>query len=157
MEAGHAPAAGRAQAGDKPCFSGSAKIAVALAATAMPFANTNCEEAERWLRILRVNGAVGNAMQALGLPEVPFESCPPLEGEDPCHPGSVDAVIATAVGEQYARGGADAITTEDLFAGVRAVYGPAFEGVLAARGTTSSEVLELVARRRASQAAMRQL
>ena len=73
MGTGHAPAESRTSATEKPNFFGSAKIAVALAATAMPFASTHCEEAERWLRILRVNGAVGNAMQALGLPEEPFE------------------------------------------------------------------------------------
>ncbi len=155
METAHAPAAGRTEAPEKPNFCGSAKIAVALAATAMPFASTNCEEAERWLRILRVNGAVGNAMQALGLPEEPFEACPPPDGDDHTRPGSVDAVIAASVEEMHERNG-DAVTTEDLFVAVRNVYGPAFERVLAARGTTSGEVLELVARRAASSAVMRQ-
>lgn len=152
----HAPATDTTPSGEKPSFRGSAKIAVALAATAMPFASTHCEEAERWLRILRVNGAVGNAMQALGLPEEPFEACGPVEGGDPRQPGTVEAVIAAAAEELRGRGG-EAITTEDLFAGVRSVYGPAFEGALAARGTTSSEVLELLARREANSAAMRQL
>jgi hypothetical protein len=154
MGTGHAPAASRTSAAEKPSFCGSAKIAVALAATAMPFASTHCEEAERWLRILRVNGAVGNAMQALGLPEEAFEACPPAEDDGPARPGSVDAVIAASVDEMHARGG-DAITTEDLFVGVRNFYGPAFERVLATRGTTSGEVLELVARRAASPAVMR--
>jgi hypothetical protein len=155
MVGGHAPATDRTRSGDKQCFHGSAKIAVALAATAMPFASTHCEQAERWLRILRVNGSVGNAMQALGMPEEPFEPCEPVEGEDPCRPGVVDAVIAAAAEELRGRGG-DAITTEDLFAGVRSVYGPALERALGARGTTSSEVLELVSRRGANAAAMRQ-
>jgi hypothetical protein len=155
MGTGHAPADSRTPAAEKPNFCGSAKITVALAATAMPFASTNCEAAERWLRILRVNGAVGNAMQALGLPEEPFEACPPSADDGPTQAGSVDAVIAAAVEELHERHG-EAITTEDLFVGVRNVYGPAFERVLAARGTTSGEILELVARRAASPAAMRQ-
>jgi hypothetical protein len=155
MRTGHAPAGSRTEAAEKPTFCGSAKIAVALAATAMPFASTHWEEAERWLRILRVNGAVGNAMQALGLPEEPFEASPPLDHDDPAQPGSVDAVIAASVDEMHERHG-DAITTEDLFVGVRNVYGPVFERVLEARGTTSGEVLELVARRAASPTAMRQ-
>jgi hypothetical protein len=155
MAAGHAPAANRTpDQGRQHFFHSSAKIAVALAATAMPFASTHCEEAERWLRILRVNGAVGNAMQALGLPEEPFEGCPPAEEDDPCRPGSIDAVVAAAADEMRQHGG-EAITTEDLFEGVRSVYGPAFERALAARGTTSAEVLELVARRAASPTAMR--
>jgi hypothetical protein len=155
MVGGHAPATELTPSGDKQCFCGSAKIAVALAATAMPFASTHCEQAERWLRILRVNGAVGNAMQALGLPEEPFAPCGPAEDDDPCHPGAVEAVIAAAAEELRARGG-DAISTEDLFVGVRSVYGPAFERALGARGTTSGEVLELVSRRGANAAAMRQ-
>jgi hypothetical protein len=155
MRTDHAPSVSRTPAADTPSYCGSAKIAVALAATAMPFASTHCEEAERWLRILRVNGAVGNAMQALGLPEEPFEACPPDEDDGPPHPGSVDGVIAAAAHEMNERGG-EAITTEDLFVGVRAVYGSAFERVLAVRGTTSSEVLELVERRAASPAIMRQ-
>ena len=64
-------------------------------------------------------------------------------------------MIAASVDEMHERHG-DSITTEDLFVGVRNVYGTAFERVLAARGTTSSEVLELVARRAASPTAMRQ-
>jgi hypothetical protein len=156
MGAGPAPADSRIPTNDKQhFFCGSAKMAVALAATAMPFASTHCEEAERWLRILRVNGVVGNAMQALGLPEEPFEPCPPVEEDDPCRPGSFDAVVAAAADEQRQRQG-EAITSEDLFVGVRSVYGPAFEKALASRGTTSAEVLELVARRAASPAVMRQ-
>jgi hypothetical protein len=152
MVGGQASTAERIGSGDKQCFCPSAKIAVALAATAMPFASTHCEEAERWLRILRVNGVVGNAMQALGMPEDPFEPCAPAEAEDPRHPGTVEAVIAAAAEELRGRGG-EAITTEDLFVGVRRVYGPAFEHALDARGTTSGEVLELIARREANAAA----
>jgi hypothetical protein len=137
------PAADATAPAEKPCFCGSAKIAMALAATAMPFASTHSEEAERWLRILRVNGAVGNAMQGLGLPEEPLELGAPLVGDDPCRPDSIDSVITAATAECRKRG-RDAITTADLFVGVLSTYGPAFEKTLAVRGTTSEEVLDLV-------------
>jgi hypothetical protein len=129
---------------EKQRFRGAAKIATALAATAMPFASTNSEEAERWLRILRVNGAVGNAMQGLGLSEEPLERGPAVAGDDHRRPDSLEAVIAAATSECRGRG-TDAITTADLFAGVLNTYGPAFERALAVRGTTSREVLDLLA------------
>ncbi|MEA2466661.1 MAG: hypothetical protein QOJ57_787 [Thermoleophilaceae bacterium] len=143
MGAMEVPAADATAPAEKPCFCGSAKIAMALAATAMPFASTHSEEAERWLRILRVNGAVGNAMQGLGLPEEPLELGAPVVGDDPCRPDSIDSVITAATAECRKRG-RDAITTADLFVGVLSTYGPAFEKTLAVRGTTSEEVLDLV-------------
>jgi hypothetical protein len=38
----------------------------------MPFARTPEEEVERWLRVLRLHGQVGIALQALGVSEVPL-------------------------------------------------------------------------------------
>jgi hypothetical protein len=122
-------------------FCDHAKIAVALAGVALPFAHSHQEEAERWLRILRVNGAVGNAMQAIGLPEHPFvESLNPAAAE-PCRPGSFEAVVEAAAANQHAHD-ADLITTEDLLVGVIATYGPVFEDALVNRGTSSTELFE---------------
>jgi hypothetical protein len=129
---------------DKQRFSDAAKIAVALAATALPFATSHTEQAERWLRILRVHGAIGNALQALGLPEEPFIAGPDGAVDEPCRADAFDAVIATAASHCRERGEV-AIGTEDLLAGVMATYGPAFEHALAIRGTSTAEVLEVVA------------
>jgi hypothetical protein len=117
---------------------------VALSATALPFARSHFEEAERWLRILRVHGAVGNAMQALGLPEEPFVVGHEGGDQEPCRPGALDAVIAAAAGRCRERGQA-AISTHDLFDGVLATYGPAFERALEIRGTSAAEVREVLA------------
>jgi hypothetical protein len=129
---------------DRQYFCDAAKIALALAATALPFARSRAEEAERWLRILRVHGAVGNAMQALGLPEEPFIADADGVAAEPCLPGALEAVIAEAASSCRERGDG-AITTGDLLTGVLATYGPAFEHSLAIRGTSAGEVLELVA------------
>jgi hypothetical protein len=128
---------------DRQLFSDAAKIAVALAATALPFARSHAEQAERWLRILRVHGAVGNALQGLGLPEEPFIAGPEGATVEPCRPDAFEAVIATAASRCRERGDAG-ISTEDLFFGVLATYGPAFEHALAIRGTSSAEVLEVI-------------
>ena len=44
-------------------------MVLGIASTAMPFARTADEEAERWLRVLRLHGEVGAALQALGVSE----------------------------------------------------------------------------------------
>ena len=49
-----------------------AAMALGIAATAMPFARTPEGEAERWLRVLRLHGESGIALQALGVSEGPF-------------------------------------------------------------------------------------
>lgn len=130
--------------GGKHSYSDAGKMAVALAATALPFARSGSEEAERWLRILRVNGSVGNAMQALGIPEEPFLDGIEQPADDPCRPGALEEAIEAAAANAHARG-TEAITTEDLLVGVLSAYGQALENALAIRGTTPAEVLEVLA------------
>jgi hypothetical protein len=134
-------------AGTEPrlCFCDAAKMAAGLAATAMPFAGSHAEQAERWLRIMRVNGAVGDAMQGIGLPEEPLVAEALSSGGEPGRSDAVATVVEAAVSSARARN-ADAVTTEDLFHGVAATYGPVFDHALAIRGTTTSEVLERMSR-----------
>src|SRR5918911_2995654 len=51
-----------------------AAIVLALADTAVPFAHGPEDEAERWVRVLRLHGWVGAALQALGVGEAPLET-----------------------------------------------------------------------------------
>ena len=64
-----------------PILSRDATVALALARTSLPFAATRAEEAERWLRVLRVHGQVGVALQALGVGEASLEAA--SNGHDP--------------------------------------------------------------------------
>ena len=52
-----------------PTLAPDAAMVLGIAATAIPFARTPEDEAERWLRILRLHGEVGAALQALGVSE----------------------------------------------------------------------------------------
>ena len=49
-----------------------AALVVTLAGTAMAFSHSAEDQAERWLRAMRLHGQVGNALQALGVGEAPL-------------------------------------------------------------------------------------
>src|SRR2546421_9949338 len=78
-----------------------AAIVLGLAGTAMAFAHSREDEAERWLRVLRMNGRVGEALQALGVPEAPLMTyARPAPSPSAAPPGSgnpVDAVCRRAI------------------------------------------------------------
>jgi hypothetical protein len=55
-----------------PVLASDAAMVLGIASTAMPFARTPEAEAERWLRLLRVHGEVGVALQELGVSDGPL-------------------------------------------------------------------------------------
>jgi hypothetical protein len=145
-----------------------AAMALGIAATAMPFARTPAGEAERWLRVLRLHGEAGIALQALGVSEGPFETG---DGEDPegapatsaaggkrherepaapvsatgdAERDAVALVSAQAV-EIASRRGARGVGTKDLLLAVIRIYGEEFDRVLRAHGTDRAEVLARLA------------
>src|SRR5256885_4504330 len=59
---------------DKIGLSQDAAIVLALAETAIPFAVSREDEAERWVRLLRLHGQVGLALQSLGVGEAPLST-----------------------------------------------------------------------------------
>jgi hypothetical protein len=122
-----------------------AAIVLGLAGTAMSFAHSREDEAERWLRVLRMHGRVGEALQALGVPEAPLmtyarpapsTNAGPAAGEDP-----VDAICRRADRMAEARA-ADRVGTLDVLFAVIATYAQAFDRALYIRGTSRDELLE---------------
>ena len=134
-----------------PSASEDALIVLALAETGVPFAASREDEAERWLRVLRLHGEVGCALQALGVPEGPLETIARpaaarrwrlrTTGEDP-----VGLVARRAVQLCRVRG-ATVLTTTDLLQAVLHLYGGAFDRALYERGTSRHELLESLALR----------
>ena len=132
-----------------PALAPDAAITLAIASTAMPFARTPEAEVERWLRVLRMNGQVGIALQALGVSEAPLPG-----GDESSHSGGAgarsvagderDAVARVTEHAVRIAGerGARAIATTDLLMAVMHVYGEDFDRVLRAHGTDRQEVLE---------------
>jgi hypothetical protein len=125
-----------------------AAIVLSLASTALPFAHSREDEAERWLRVLRLHGRVGEVLQALGVPEAPLMTharpgqapavATPRDG-DP-----VNAICRRAVRLADVRS-ADRVATLDILFAVLATYGPAFDRALYVRGTSRDELLERLA------------
>jgi arginyl-tRNA synthetase len=130
-----------------PAIAPDAAIVLGIASTAMPFARTPEEAAERWLRVLRLNGEVGAVLQSLGVSEGPLQ--PPGEDSDReqagaagiDHHDAVSHVTEHAVHIARERG-ATAVATTDVLMAVMRVYGADFDRVLQAHGTDRDEVIE---------------
>jgi len=126
-------------------YSQDAAIVLGLAATAMDFAHGREDEAERWLRVLRMHGLVGEALQGLGVSEAPLMTharpAPDSADVPPAGPDPVDVVCLRAVGMARLRG-ADRVGTVDVLFAVLQTYESAFDRALYIRGTSREELLE---------------
>jgi hypothetical protein len=134
---------------DKVGLSQDAAIVLALAETAIPFAISPEDEAERWVRLLRVHGQVGGALQALGVGEAPLSTTAqphavrvlrsrPL-GQDPV------ADVGLAARRLAGKRGARLAGTVDILFAVIGVYGRTFDRALYIRGTSVEELLARLA------------
>ena len=125
-----------------------AALVVALAGTAMPFARSAEDEAERWLRAMRLHGLVGRALQALGVGEAPLmtasEQPDAPAGAPPLGPKVAEQVSRRAHDFAAARAG-ETIGTADLLFAVADLYGQRFERALYLRGTSREELVERLA------------
>ena len=126
-----------------------AALVLALAGTAMPFGHSAEDEAERWLRALRLHGQVGAALQAIGVGESPLMT--PAEPRDGDVPGTppmggevVDEVTTRARAFAAGRSAATVGTADVLFA-VLQLYGRLFDRTLYLRGTSRDELLDRLA------------
>lgn len=121
-----------------------AALVAALAGTAMSFSHSAEDQAERWLRALRLHGEVGAALQALGVGENPLvrdgaaenrQESPPLGDE------AVDQVVRHAHRHAADRD-APLVCTADLLTALFDVYGDLLERTLQERGTCRDELLQ---------------
>ncbi len=123
-----------------------AAMILGIASTAMPFARTPGDAAERWLRVLRLHGEVGAALQALGVSDSPLRAPGETEREwtDPANADDRDAVgqVTGYAVHIASRRGATGVTTTDVLMAVMHVYGADFDHVLQAHGTNRDEVIE---------------
>ena len=132
---------------DAPRISQDAAIVLALADTAVPFAGSLEDEAERWVRVMRMHGQVGVALQAIGVGEAPLES--PVAGPDERSRKALGKQAVAAVGEVAGaltrERGANVVTTVDVLFAAMELYGRAFDRALYVRGASREELIERLA------------
>ncbi|HEY2181059.1 MAG TPA: hypothetical protein VGH09_05235 [Solirubrobacteraceae bacterium] len=141
-----------------PTFAPDAALVLGIAATAIPFARTPEDQAERWLRLLRLHGEVGVALQSLGVSEGSLDNRP--APREPAYPGvgasdrpgagapeqgDVIAIVSDRAVQTAVARGASGVGTTELLIALLEVYGEVFERTLRAHGTDADEVLERLA------------
>jgi len=123
-----------------------AALAAALAATAMPFSASAEDQAESWIRTLRLHGRVGSAMQALGIGEAPLRTEYDLEGRPryatPAPEGDVAERVVGRAHELASADGSEATGTVHLLGALLEVYGGVMERALELHGASDQELLE---------------
>jgi anti-anti-sigma factor len=125
-----------------PPLTADAALMLGIASTAMPFAQSAEDQAERWLRTLRNHGESGAILASLGLSETALED-PERDGDDaPAERGDPDAVgtVTNEAGRIAAERGAPKLGTLDVLMAVTSVYGPIFYRALAAHGVDPAEL-----------------
>lgn len=126
-----------------------AAIVLGLARTAVPFAATREDEAERWVRVMRLHGQVGLAMQALGLGEAPLESPATPHAvrlNQKRNPGVLVEQVEARARELAAERRAQLVSTVDIFFALLDIYSYSFERALYSRGTTRLELIQELCR-----------
>jgi hypothetical protein len=127
-------------------LSDDAALVAALGATAMPFSGSAEDQAESWIRTLRLHGRVGAALQALGVGEAPLRAEYDIEGKPrPATPppeGDVAARVVARAHELASAAGADSTATVHLLGALFEVYGDVMDRALELHGATRDELLQ---------------
>ena len=127
-----------------PSLDGSSGLVLGLATTAMPFAGSADEEAERWLRLLRSYGSAALVLASLGISEHPLEREPERVQVPSGESDDAAGQVAEQARREAARRGGQRVETTDLLAGVLSVYGRAFERVLHRHGCEAWQLRQLL-------------
>ena len=135
-----------------PPLTADAALLLGIAATAMPFAQSLDEQAERWLRALRRHGEAGAVLASLGVQEVPVSRLE--EGRESLALADTDpvAIVSEHAGHLAAARHAMKVATTDVLLAVIDVYGETFARVLAAHDVKLDELLTRLAERDSAEA-----
>ena len=126
-----------------PPLTADAALLLGIASTAMPFAQSFEEQAERWLRALRRHGVAGAVLGSLGVQEGPVSHLQDGGGAEALRPGDDAVTIVTEhAGQLAGERGAAKLTTTDVLLAVTHVYGETFARVLERHGVAIDELLD---------------
>ena len=129
-----------------PRLSQDAGIVLGLAGTSVLHARDEYDAAERWVRVLRLYGVVGAAMQALGVGETPIDTAaaePEARHKPEKVPGAEEVTARSR--DMALHRGAPAVGTIDVLFACFDLYGAALDRALYVRGTSRDELLERIA------------
>lgn len=119
-----------------------AALLLGIASTAMPFAQSVEEQAERWLRALRRHGVAGAVLASLGVHEGPVSRLGDGGAVDAIRPGDdVVTIVTEHAGHVAGERGAAKLATTDVLVAVIHVYGDTFARVLATHGVALEDLL----------------
>ena len=125
-----------------PPLTADSALLLGIASTAMPFAQTVEEQAERWLRALRRHGVAGAMLASLGVQEGPVSRLQDGGAADALAPGDhVVTLVTEHAGRIAAERGAVKLATTDVLVAVIHVYGDTFARVLASHGVALEDLL----------------
>ncbi len=128
-----------------------AATVIALAGSALPFADSADEEVERWLRPLRLYGEAGTLLQGAGVSESRLSAASNhLEHEAARRPEDAVAAVTTEAAQLARQRGATVIGTADILVAVMRCYPRAFVQALESRGCDRWELVDRVVERRHS-------
>lgn len=122
-----------------------AALVAALAGTAMPFAHSAEDQAERWLRAMRLHGQVGCALQALGVGEAPLMTRAEPKSETAPPGGDVSRRIVERAGSLAQARQARCVGTVDLLFALFEEYGGLMDRALYMRGASRDELVAQLA------------
>ncbi|MGE5617483.1 MAG: anti-sigma factor antagonist [Candidatus Woesearchaeota archaeon] len=119
-----------------PPLTADAALMLGIASTAMPFARSAEDQAERWLRALRNHGESGAVLASMGLSEGTLEEAEDGHPDEVSAPGDPDAVatVTRAASQIAVERGSPKLGTTDVLQAVIDVYGAIFYRVLSAHG-----------------------
>jgi ATP-dependent Clp protease ATP-binding subunit ClpA len=129
-----------------PTLAPDTALLLGMASTALPFARTPEDKAERWLRVLFLHGEVGAVLTELKLSEGRLQASGENTDREPPSSRIDDRDAIEKVTEHATRvarqRGAARVATTDVLMAVMDVYGPDFDHVLQAHGTDRKAVVE---------------
>lgn len=117
---------------------------LALAETTVARALSRADEAERWLRLLRLHGRVGAALQAVGVADRQLSTRAERSAGRSygAAGGAPVALVADEAADFAGERGADAMETVDVLFAVIARYGSVFDRALYEAGTSRQAVID---------------
>lgn len=132
-----------------PPLDRTAGLVLGLATTAMPFAGSVDEQAERWLRLLRSYGTASLLLAALGITEHPPAPDPVPGDGSRGRPDEMAAEVADEARREASVREARTVNTTDVLSAVLTVYGDSFERALRRHGCEGWQLRELLELERA--------